>query len=669
MATNNGRRKRSAKSTEVVRAATFGKVVHIPLAQIVANPWQPRRMLDPDRVGELAESIHTHGLLQPPAGRMNEGAAEGKPGVVQLAFGHYRVEAIRRLVDAGRWEGDVPMVIVELDDAGMFMTALVENSARTDLTQLEEYQAYARALKEIEGLTIQALADSIGIDRSTLSNNLRILDLPKVALNHVESGEMAPRAARELLGFKVGDHVHEREIAWVIEQVSKTYVGTAPDWRTENIRRLMRDAVMRWDSEWRPLERNTGDVVEHGYEGSGFGRQPNFDVAAFAHDYPAQTHILPRRDGKTRVWTCNVKEWRRQQSAATRETNKAAAESGETPPSAQPKSDAGRSRQRQGIAKLGADPLVKSVRAGLAKGDRGTGGNLSAAEREALGVRGNAPVVFGYNTFNETLDDLPEWWPDADECLERCTIGAAYGSSYQGSRVQLRCTNEKNFNDKRSRGIAQLKEALAIKHKAADAQDARVVEAMASCFVPMVPHVVLATARAILAAVDFEMTMPEGMPRNSRVGAVDYMPEILALAFKTLGLELLTGPYHDSMVDRSLSLSALDKLMDDEVPTVAAQLVTWCIRHFHSQEGYDRAVIGFIPMAPKDAGVVDFDGALYYASLSADHPTAHIIDGSKPLCGTEALAKGMVAHRDVPQKVCARCAKVRAKREADAVPG
>ncbi len=671
MATKSTERKRSAKSTEVVRAATFGKVVHIPLAQIVANPWQPRRMLDPDRVGELAESIHTHGLLQPPAGRMNEGAGEGKPGVVELVFGHYRVEAIRRLVDAGRWEGDIPMSILELDDAGMFMTALTENSARTDLTQLEQYQAYARALADIEGLTIQALADSIGVDRSTLSNNLRILELPKVALDHVESGEMAPRAARELLCFKAKDHVHETEIAHVIEDIDRTYVGQAPDWRTENVRRLVRDAIRRYESAWRPLERNTGDTVEHGHEGGGFDREPTFDVAAFACEHPTLIHILPRRDGKTRVWTCNVKEWRRWQSAATREANKTAVERGETPPSAEPKSDSGRSRQRQGIAKLAADPLVKSVRAGLPKGDRGTGGNLSTAEREALGVRGNAPVVFAFDAFNETLDDLPEWWPDAAECLERCTVGAAYGSTYQGGTVRLACTNQKGFNDKRSRGLQQLKEALAIRNKAADAEDAQVVEAMAACFAPMVPHVVLATARALLATVDFETTLPEGLNRHSRIGPVAYMPRVLAFAFSTLGVKVQTDPFHESMVDRAASLKALDKLADDStaVAKLAAQLVTWCIRHTHGREGFERAVKGFMPMDPKDAGVIapDPDSAgLYYASISADHPTAHIIDGSKPLCGTEALAKSMVTHREVPQKVCARCAKVRAKREAEA---
>jgi len=509
-------------------------------------------------------------------------------------------------------------------------------------------------------LTVQGLADSIGVDRSTLSNNLRILDLPAFVLKHVESGDMAPRAARELLAFKDKDHVHEREMAFVIEDIEGTYVGNAPDWRTENVRHLMRRAIMRYDPDWRPLEGSEGDHAEYGNEGGGFQRKPTFDVDMFKRsglpggDSP-HVHILPRRDGKTRPWTCDVKAWRTWQSSATRNANIVG---GTTGKASVRTSDAGK-------AALARDPLVKAVRAELPKAERGAAGELSAAEREKLGVRGE---VLGHSDFHESLEDLPDWFPDPAECLERCTIGAAYVAPWQGARVQLMCTNQKNWNDKQSRGIAQLKEALAIKQKADDAKDAQVVKVMAGCFAPMVPHVVLATARAILATVDFETTVPEGMYRHQRIGAVDYMPQVLAFAFSTLGVKVQSGPFHDSLVDRAASLKALDKLADTDdsiaVATLTAQLVTWCIRHTHGREGFERAVIGFMPRAPKDAGVVDFDGGLYYASISADHPTAHIIGGSKPLCGTEALAKGMVAHRDVPQKVCARCAKVRAKREA-----
>ena len=659
-----------AKTNGTTRAATFGQVVHTPLAQIVSNPWQPRRMLDPDKVGELAESIMVHGLLQPPAGRIVDGG-KGKGVQVQLVFGHYRVEAIRRLVAAGRWTGDVPMSILELDDAGMFMTALTENSARHDLSQLEEYQAYARALKEIEGLTIQALADSIGLNRSTLSNNLRILELPKVALHHVESGDMSPRAARELLAFKSKNHTHDREIDWVVEQVVTTHLGSAADWRTEHIRKLVRNALGRFDADWRPLEVREGDVAEYGglNEGSGFAREPSFNVPDLLNDFPDDNHVLPRLDGKTRAWTCNVKEWRKRQSAATREANKAA---GTTGP-ALATSESGRQREKQSNAALAKDPAVKAVRAELDKADRGTGGELSAAEREKLGVRGEPVRVFKYDEFHERLDALPDWWPDRAECLETCTIGAAYGSDYQGNPVRLFCTNQKNFNDKRSRGIAALRERLDAEREIADAQDRQLIEAAgASTDWPTLARV---TARAILATVDFQTTAPAGFAfrpgyrDGTSTARLDYIPEVLALAFKTLDVKVKGDPFRDSMVDRQETLAALDKLADNQVVIVAAQLVTWCIRHTHTPEGFELAVEPFGLTKSEATEPEAAAPSYYYASLSAEHPTAHIIDGSKPLCGTEALAKSMVPRAAGDEgKVCARCSKVEARRAAEAVP-
>lgn len=659
--------KEKAPTNGTARAATFGQVVHTPLAQIVSNPWQPRRMLDPDKVGELAESIMVHGLLQPPAGRIVDGG-KGVGVQVQLVFGHYRVEAIRRLVAAGRWTGDVPMSILELDDAGMFMTALTENSARHDLSQLEEYQAYARALKEIEGLTIQALADSIGLNRSTLSNNLRILELPKVALKHVESGEMSPRAARELLAFKSHKHTHDREIAWVIEQVNGVYVGQAPDWRTEHIRKLVRDAVGRYDTDWRPLDVREGDTADFAPEGAGYAREPNFDVPVFLGDFPDLNHVIPRRDGKAgRAWTCNVKEWRKRQSAQTREANKTAGTTG----AREPTSDTGRKREAQSTAALAKDPAVKAVRAALDKAERGTGGELSAAERLQLGVRGQPVRVFSYSDFHEGLGELPEWWPDRAECLETCTIGAAYGSDYRGDPVRLFCTNRKNFDDKRSRGIAALKERLVGDRKIADHQDHQLIGATAGS--TDWPSLARLTARAILATVDFQWTEAPGF-RQHRMGTatprVDYMPEVLRLAFQTLDVKVKGEAWNESVVDRDATLAALDKLSDNQVVIVAAQLVTWCIRHTHTPEGFEGAIEDFGPFDDSPPAEPETAApSYYYASLSAEHPTAHIIDGSKPLCGTEALAKSMVPRKAGDEgKVCGRCAKVEAKRAAEAVP-
>ena len=98
-------------TSEKPRAATYAQVVHIPVDQIKDNPWQPRTAMDPDELQDLADSIHAHGLLQPPLARMDL----GKSGLVsyQLAFGHRRVAAIRKLIEAGLWQGDVPCSVQE----------------------------------------------------------------------------------------------------------------------------------------------------------------------------------------------------------------------------------------------------------------------------------------------------------------------------------------------------------------------------------------------------------------------------------------------------------------------------------------------------------------------------------------------------------------------------
>ena len=93
------------------------------------------------------------------------------------------------------------MDVAEISDEGMAVLALTENEHREQLSQIEVVRAHYKAVNET-ALTIQSLADQLGIDRSTLSNNLRVLDLPDFVLEHVESGALKIYAAREFLVFQ-----------------------------------------------------------------------------------------------------------------------------------------------------------------------------------------------------------------------------------------------------------------------------------------------------------------------------------------------------------------------------------------------------------------------------------------------------------------------------------
>ena len=155
----------------------------VDLELIDDNPWQPRQVIDPEALEELADSIAKFGLLQAPLGRRVEG------GRIQVAFGHRRVAACRLLHRRDAWPSGIDMDLEDLTDETMAVLALTENEVRQQLTQVEVVRAHRRAIDETS-LTIQDLATRLGRDRSTLSNNLRVLELPDFVLAHVETGDL-----------------------------------------------------------------------------------------------------------------------------------------------------------------------------------------------------------------------------------------------------------------------------------------------------------------------------------------------------------------------------------------------------------------------------------------------------------------------------------------------
>ena len=174
---------------------TTTEMTDVALDRIVANPWQPRAGFDPEYIKELADSILAVGLLQEPLSRRAE-------GYFQLAFGHSRIEALKLLREREEWGPTVRLKVADLSDEDMAFIALTENQARKNLTPAEEISAWAKVLREIEGVTIQSLADRVGVDRTTMSKNLAILDLPRSVLDLVDSGAMSVRAAREFLALR-----------------------------------------------------------------------------------------------------------------------------------------------------------------------------------------------------------------------------------------------------------------------------------------------------------------------------------------------------------------------------------------------------------------------------------------------------------------------------------
>jgi ParB family chromosome partitioning protein len=160
----------------------------VPLRRIRPNRFQPRREFDDEALTELKVSITENGLLQPLVVRRVEDGFE-------LVAGERRFRALR---DLG-WDM-APAVLRELSDEAMLVLALVENLQREDLNAIEEASAFQQLIDGF-GFTQKEVADRVGRDRSTVSNTLRLLALPRTVRDLVESGRLTAGHARAVLSL------------------------------------------------------------------------------------------------------------------------------------------------------------------------------------------------------------------------------------------------------------------------------------------------------------------------------------------------------------------------------------------------------------------------------------------------------------------------------------
>ena len=162
----------------------------LPLHKIEPNPDQPRRDFDPEELEELAESIRTHGVIQPLTVR-------------EMPNGYYQIIAGERRWRASRLAGleEIPAVIIEADDKKAMELALIENLQRSDLNPVEEANGYDSLIREY-GLTQEEAAARVGKSRPAGSNALRLLSLCEGVLDKVRSGELTAGHARAILQLK-----------------------------------------------------------------------------------------------------------------------------------------------------------------------------------------------------------------------------------------------------------------------------------------------------------------------------------------------------------------------------------------------------------------------------------------------------------------------------------
>jgi ParB family transcriptional regulator, chromosome partitioning protein len=180
------------------------ELLELPVDAIHPNPRQPRKRFDGEAGSGLTESVKRQGIITPLLVRPR------RAGGYELIAGERRWRAAR---DAGH--ATVPAVVREADDRDTLVLGLIENVAREQLSPVEEARAYAVLLDEF-GLALGEVAERVGRSKPSVSNRIRLLDLPDDVLGMLERGQLSEGHARAVLA--VPDHEGRRRLAREIVQ-------------------------------------------------------------------------------------------------------------------------------------------------------------------------------------------------------------------------------------------------------------------------------------------------------------------------------------------------------------------------------------------------------------------------------------------------------------------
>lgn len=184
---------------------TKKEVLELEVEKVRTNPLQPRGSFNPDKLEELADSIKEKGIIQPIIVR-------------KIDEGYEIVAGERRLIAAKKLGLSlIPAILTEnLSKEGSLELSIIENIQREDLNPVDEAKGYKRLMDEF-GLTQEDISKKVGKDRSTVSNTLRLLNLPKEIQKNIVEGKLTEGHARALLSLSTD----EQRIAFSNEIINK----------------------------------------------------------------------------------------------------------------------------------------------------------------------------------------------------------------------------------------------------------------------------------------------------------------------------------------------------------------------------------------------------------------------------------------------------------------
>ncbi len=199
----------------------------IALKEIVANPYQPRREINPQHVEELAKSIASEGLLQPVVVR-------AKGDGFELIAGERRMRAFQHLGNE-----TIPARIIEASDASSATLALIENLQRENLNPIDEALGYASLVRDFD-LTQEAAAERVGKGRASVANSLRLLSLGTEIQGFLSRRLISTGHAKVLLSLEGEEHrkllarriietgMSVREAEQQVRRLKESGVGSSP---------------------------------------------------------------------------------------------------------------------------------------------------------------------------------------------------------------------------------------------------------------------------------------------------------------------------------------------------------------------------------------------------------------------------------------------------------
>ncbi|MES2380396.1 MAG: ParB/RepB/Spo0J family partition protein [Bacteroidota bacterium] len=206
-------------------------ISEVPIAQVEANPFQPRTDFKEEELNELAESIKIHGVIQPITVR-------------KIGFDRYQLISGERRTRASRIAGleKIPAYIRVADDQGMLEMALIENIQRENLNAMEVALSYKRLMDECK-LNQEELGDRVGKNRSTVNNYMRLLKLPDNIQAALRDEKISMGHARAIINI---DNADEQQYLFN-EMILK-------DLSVRQVEALVREAAERLKQDGKDIE-------------------------------------------------------------------------------------------------------------------------------------------------------------------------------------------------------------------------------------------------------------------------------------------------------------------------------------------------------------------------------------------------------------------------------